>query len=448
MALPVYTYGSIPTDLEFNAFLRPAFNKDETEEEFPGSLRRLRDDALSNDPTQLKPRFEKFENELRVTAGNGLTINYVGGTVILPDSTSQTINAGTLAVPNNSTVIVHVTTTGTIAAAVNPPVTRLDLARVTTVAGAVTTISDLRPRFRILPRADAIKVFGGSGDQGDYILDTTATLSESEYYYRNFTIEATGVLTIPASVRIYCSGDVTIRGTISIGTPILGGGGTGAVIASGTQDIRVHISGSGQGLARGINGGSAYNYTMSPVGSGGAGSFCSGSNHNVSLGEGGAGAGAIVIEAGGTIRVEAGATLSARGGNATIGTVTSSTALNQLTGAGGGSGGLILLKSLIAVIIQGTLDVRGGNGSNAAFSGSDGSQGGGGGGGGQIALIAPTVNTTSSTLQLLGGTAGTNLGSSNFAGGGGGGGFGGRGGATAQNGSVGRLIVRNLKGVA
>ena len=106
---------------------------------------------------------------------------------------------------------------------------------------------------------------------------------------------------------------------------------------------------------------------------------------------GGAGGSAIGLVASETLEVTDNATIRARGGKGTG-------SGSQLT-SGGGSGGAILLRGEY-VIINGTLDVSGGNGGNA----SGGQLGGGGGSGGRIAIYYHrSLDTTNSTLTVSGG---------------------------------------------
>jgi hypothetical protein len=74
-------------------------------------------------------------------------------------------------------------------------------------------------------------------------------------------------------------------------------------------------------------------------------------------------------------------------------------------GAGGSSGGIVILASKVSVINTGSIDVRGGNGGSS----SSDSAAGGGGGGGLIRMIAPIVNSQAggdATINVDGGSAG------------------------------------------
>lgn len=458
MALPTYTFNSIPDDVAFNAFLRPTFDKDEAQEEFPGHLHRLRDDALSNDTTQIKPRFVKFENELKVTASTGLTVTVTSGTAVLLNGTRTAITATSIAVPNGAVSYVYIDESAAVATSTAIPLKGLLLARVTTVSGAITTVEDLRPRYLVQPLFSAVKIFGGSGDQGDYVLSTgTATFDLGQYYFKNFTVAVGTTLTVLGGVEIYCSGNVSIQGTITVSPLIVGGGASNTSFLDNT--FGGGATGSGPGAGSGFTGGSTYSYVLAPHGSGGAQGRIAAGSGTVGrtqgfFAAGGKGGGCLKIEAAGTISVSG--TINCRGGNGGTPTLDIFSSDSRASGAGGGSGGLILLKSLSSITCTNTstLDVRGGNGGNGT-SVALGGVGGGSGGGGYVVLIAPTdrggVNTTGASILLSAGTVGNSTATgtpSGFLAGTGGGGFGGQGGDSGLSGAVGRLVVRNFQSVA
>jgi hypothetical protein len=455
MALPVYTYDSIPSDAEFNAFLRPVFNRDEGQEEFPGSLLRLRDTSLSNDPTQLKPRWETFERTLQVTAGAGLTANYQGGSVTLPSGLSAVLAPGAIAVVNNAVSFVYVNTSGAVETAASLPVISIPLAQITTVAGAITQVIDLRPRFAIQPISAAIKCFGGTGDQGNYTLSGSATFDQGEYYFRNFTINNTATLNVSRAVKIFCSGTCTIAGTVIVSAATTGGS-MGFVAGNTTAPVG-RVTGGGIGGGSG-NPGRTYNFVASPVGSGGSSGIIYPTGLSGDLAyppQGGDGGGAFLVEAAGNIVVSG--SIQVAGTPAVTTSIGVAMGNPRIAGAGGGSGGLISLRSLSSIVISNTaiLDVRGGNGSDGHGpndASNNAACGGCGGGGGQTLLIAPSVNTTGATILLTGGNAGANRSGTPFYGGGAGGSFGGSGGNPGVfpyniSGSAGLLTIRNFRAV-
>lgn len=433
MALPTYQLNSIPTPSEFNAFLRPKFTKKATEEEFPGFLRQLTDDQLSDDLPNVKPQWQGFRDELRVTV-NGLTATYNGGFVeSAKGRIFQTIAPGSIALANNATNFVFVQNGAVVTNTTGFPLICLPLARITTAGGAASVVLDQRPRFREAFRSDAIKVFGGSGDQGPYSQAGADSLTAGEYYFSTFNVANTASIGITGAARIRASVGVTIAGSIIVAPSITGGrsfninAGTTAVGAS---------AGNGPGAGSGTTpGGGTYNYLLGFYGSGGASGLIT--NAVGSPGVGGFGGGGLIVESAGDIIVSG--TITALGGVGGPGTLTSGT--GNISGSGGGSGGLILLSSLTRIVLTSTslLDVSGGNGGAAAAGNAIG---GGGGGGGQVVLIAPVIELNGNIIRN-GGAAGANIGTGGT-GGASGGGFGGNGGAgsTGQPGTAGILVLR------
>lgn len=442
MAKTVFVSGSEVTPEFLNAINNPIFVADP---EYDGELPLISNADLSGVAGQIKPEWEAFRDALKVTAGTGLSANYTGGIVLLPNNTQAAIAPGIIALANDAVNYVFVTDAGAVASATALPLTCFPLAAITTVAGSISgAIADLRPRYRVLPRQNAIKLFGGTGGQGDYTLNSgTATFDQSEYYFKNFTIGATATLTISQCARIFCSGNVTIEGTVTIGQIPSGGKGAFFLLASGQEYGGNNGFGFGGG---GLNsGGSPYPYAIFPAGSGGASGrvLANGGADSGTTPFGGDGGGGLMLECAGTITIANGATIQAKGGNATAFSLIAGTP--SVGGGGGGSGGLILLRSLTAIVVDGTLDVRGGNGSNAYGAGNF--EGGGGGGGGIIALICPSVNTTGADLLLTGGSPGSAVGSGgNGQLQGGGGGFGGQGAAGTIDGVAdsGITIIRSF----
>lgn len=94
----------------------------------------------------------------------------------------------------------------------------------------------------------------------------------------------------------------------------------------------------------------------------------------------------------------------------------------QLSGAGGGSGGVVILDANGACTNEGTIAAYGGFGCD----GINGSTGGGGGGGGIVIIQSRYSSSTLGTIFVQGGAAGISSGLS--IGSGGGGGCGGNGG--------------------
>jgi hypothetical protein len=113
-------------------------------------------------------------------------------------------------------------------------------------------------------------------------------------------------------------------------------------------------------------------------------------------GRGGHGGGAIEIVAANDLTIGSWGKLIARGGD---GEQTSE------GGGGGGSGGAILLTSGTVIVVQGTLDVTGGNGGYGGAN-FETTMAGGGGGGGRIAIFADSITTKEATINIDGGQCG------------------------------------------
>ena len=446
MAKTTFVSGSQVTPAIMNALNNPIFV---TNADDDGEIPKITDADLSDGSDQIKAGWYAFRDGLKVTAGSGLVCNFAAGSVTLPLGTIQAITAGTITmVPgttSTTTNYIWVNTAGSVVTGLTYPTVSLPLASVVTASGAISSITDLRPRFRVQPIASAIKVFGGTGEQGDYTLASgTATLSDGFYYYNNFTVASGATLTISRFAKIHCSGIVTIAGTITV-TVFSGGGGAFATGIAGSATPTIGgLSGSGPGAGVGSGlGSNPYNYAAAPYGSGGASGFFTASAGTGTLSGGGAGGGGLWIEASGAISVTTG-TITARGLNGSAGAVTAGSPI--ISGGGGGSGGLILLSSLVSVTVSAsaTLDVRGGDGSNAV-SGS--ARGGGAGGGGNVVLISPSNNTTGASILRSAGAFGTDIGSG--LGGGDGGSFGGTGGngAIGTGSTTGQLVLRAFRAV-
>jgi hypothetical protein len=447
MTKTTFVAGSQVTPAFLNAINNPVFV---TTADDDGEITKIRDADLDDGSDQIKAGWYAFRDGLKVTAGSGLVCNFAAGSVTLPLGTIQAITAGTITmVPgttSTTTNYIWVNTSGSVVTGLTYPTVALPLASVVTASGAISSITDLRPRFRVQPVASAIKIFGGTGEQGDYNLASgTATFADGFYYYNNFTVANGATLTVSRFARIYCSGTVTIAGTITV-TTFSSGGTTFSTGSASASSNTGGLSGSGPGAGSGSGNGSAtYSYAAAPYGSGGAsGFYSSAAASGGAISSGGAGGGGLWIEAAGAISVTSGV-ITARGGNGTAGSVSSGTP--NISGGGGGSGGLILLSSLVSVTVSASavLDVRGGDGA-AAVSGA--ARGGGAGGGGNIVLISPSNNTTGASILRTAGSNGADSGTPTL-GGGDGGSFGGTGaiGSSGTGSSTGQLVLRAFRAV-
>ena len=440
MSKTTFVNGTVVTSEWLNSIQNLKFD----DQDFNGHYPRITNDDLSNAPGQIKPEYQGFRDTLKISAGTGLSVSCAGGAFTLPDGAIASIAPQAISLANDATNFIYVAENGTLTTASTYPVISLPLARVTTASGSISgAIVDLRPRFQIAAAANAVKVFGGTGGQGDYTLSTTATFDQGYYYFRNFTINAGATLTISKFARIFCSGTATIAGTINVTTISSGG----AAFATGVVGATGGLSGSGPGGGSGSGGvgnGEAYNYAAAAYGSGGAGGYVNNpAGSAATVAAGGRGGGGLWIEA--ALRISVTGTIVATGENGGAGS--QGVGASDISGGGGGSGGLVLLSSLSSCTVASgaTISVRGGNGGNATRGNATG---GGGGGGGQVVLIGPLLNTTGATITLSGGTVGNNAspGASPL-GGGNGGGFGGGGGIGNSNGQIGLLILRNFRAI-
>jgi hypothetical protein len=455
MTKTVFVNGTVVTPEWLNAVNNPQFVEAPDND---GEIARITNEALSNTPGQLKPEWQSFRDALKVSAGTGLSVAYQGGLVRRLNGTQFTLAPGAIAVPNDATSYISVNEADQVVVSPDVPLKGLLLAKVTTAGGAIASIEDLRPRYQISPLGSAIQIFGGSGEQGDFILASGSQTLSGVYSFRNFTLGEAASLNINGIALIRCTGKVEIRGNIIV-TGVIGGG---ASVNGGAYPLMHYPFANGLGLGGGGCQGSlgqAYSWSsgmgLNP-GSGGGGSpvIVGGAPGqaaiSVGASQGGLGGGVLAIQAGGEILVAG--TILANGGNASPSVIfdNSSSLPILLGGGGGGSGGLIYLASLskATLAVSANLQVKGGNGSNGlgAFAGST-SAGGGGGGGGYVVLVAPSLVTSGSTILLSGGLGGAAVGSGGVWRGAQGGSFGGLGGngeSPAQAGGNGQLILNSF----
>lgn len=418
-----------------------------------------------------------FKNALLVSInmGTALSIKWTSG--VIKQSNGRgiiTVPAGNITLPDNQENFIYASDKippTYIGFSDFPPTYRHILAKVTTASGVITNIVDLRNKtlFDIHPRYDRVKLLGGNGAEGDYVLGAgqTANFDEGVYFFDNFTVQSGATLNIVKFAHIYCSGLVTINGVITIGRATSGAGSYATGLNS--QGNVGGFAGAGPGGGSGSNsivqtsnGGTVYNWVLYPAGSGGGSGILSGTEGVGQFGAGGRGGGGLKIEAARSITV--GGTISATGEDGYAGALLPNSLGNvygACSGGGGGSGGLVFLSSGVVINFNSgsSISVKGGNGgdgkdkhlaanSPVANSPPSGSTGGGGGAGGFIILIAPTVNRSLLATDMSGGSGGSN--SPRFSstvpnlGGGEGAGFAGIGGISGSSGSSGKLIVKEF----
>jgi hypothetical protein len=444
-------YSNIVTGSEvapafFNAVKQPIMDGQELDGHGP----KIIDDWLSDDPTAIKAQFGILRNSFAVVAATGRNINVTGGAATLEDNTIVSVADTSLSLPADAISFVWVSQAGVVEFGARLPVRCLPLARVTTLANsiAVNGIVDLRPRFRVGPVPRSLAAFGGAATN-DVVISTN-TVVTSAIRCRNFTLNAGVTLSAPSGlIEIFASGDVNINGIVTVSPPIAGASGFLGVNGNTHYVIE---TGRGPGAGGGTNSPAAptYSWELSPFGSSGASGFAivvSG-NGTLTQSRGGNGGGSIKIFAAGAISISG--QLSARGGNAVAGNSTAGLVL-QLSGAGGGAGGSIVLASLTSVTASAAsqLDVRGGDGASAFTLGAvNPTAGGSGGGGGWIVSRSPLNNFTGATTLLNGGAFGATVPSGVAAvAGGGGGTFAGQGGPSSNvvtAGAIGQTFFDNI----
>lgn len=386
-----------------------------------GHFAKVADADLSDAAGAIKDRVAKNELNLKVTAGTGLNANFTAGQAIY-GTTIFTIGASSIALTASSANYVYVDIGGVIrASTAAPPTVRALLAIVSTNTTGVITVIDEREGYKIeviKPLATTLQNFGGKGGQGAKVMTASETLPSGEYYYTDFTVPLGVTCFVDKLAYIYCSGSVSILGTINVNPA-----STGGLVAS------VNINGAylspGQGLGAGISerlANGSYHYKASPVGSGGSsgsltGASLSGQNEYNITNAGGSGGGGLIIEAANNITVGASAVINADGidGQSWVNISIGGSQKAKCGGSGGGSGGHIQLKALQNLIVAGTLRCVGGKGGDGSLTVSNGddvlAESGSGGGGGWIVLFSNNVNTTGSTLLVTGGAIATQPGS-------------------------------------
>jgi hypothetical protein len=308
MVLPTYTLNTIVPPEDFNAFLRPKFNKNATEEESPGNLRRLTDDALANEAGNIKPQWQGFRDELAVFAGSGLSVNYSGGVAYSTNYQPLLVAPGQIAVANNAESFIFVDNTGVVRSSTRAPRTAFRMALVTAVGGTITAIADRRRRFQVAPPFSHLRVLGGNAESSDYDLSGSDTLS-GKRTFRSFRLRSTAALTVRQFLHLEVAEDLVIDtgATVTI-TPYAPGGqgysGVNAALIGGfpgvgpgtsTLNLPTEIYEDLDWYPCGSGAGSGYGGTVSATSSDSA--------NFIRLASGGPGGGGILIECGGTVTI-------------------------------------------------------------------------------------------------------------------------------------------------
>lgn len=371
---------------------------------------KIPDDWLSDDPEMVKDWVYQMVDPFKVSVVSGTTCKHLAGFLILADGSRISVAERTFAVNADGLTYIAYDAEGNFYVGSNPPVVRALLAVTTSNTGIVTSVIDTRfPGYRhVFPKANSIKSFGGVSNVDE--VATGSSIYSGYYYFRDFTVPVSTTCQVDQFARIFCSGNVDIQGTIIV-NPVNNGA------APNTYYVNTNSQGNMPGSGLGAQGDS-YNWALQPFGSGGGigeiassvtgaggtpGGILAGGLANLGDG-GGNGGGGLWIEAAGTITVGGGIFADGQDGNPVTGTQDVA-----IVGNGGGSGGTIILTSLVSIDTAASADfyARGGDGGDSYISPStavDWETGGGfGGGGGQVVLMAPVVNTHISTAFELDG---------------------------------------------
>lgn len=431
-----------------------------------GHHARLVDSDFSDGASAIKARFNGFEGRLKVTKVSGTTVAYAAGTVRDFSGDPVTIAAGTITLPDNTAdQFVFVNQVGVVTRSVVRPNRWVPMAKLSTSGGQIPgAIQDMRTSDSIAPRAEIIQLFGSQGEEGAFVAANNQVLS-GEHWYSSFTVPAGVTLNVKSYTLLNVSGDVNIAGTVIGIVPDNGGASFGFGLRA--MD---YLGGRGAGLGGGhthnTSSPEAYSYTTQASSSGGGGGFMriygpvnyNGNTAQARSGKGGSGGAAFQLFAAGTVTITG--TMNFNGVNGADPVITDAPANSTVIigGAGGGSGGLIEIRSTRSIVVSAaaTILVKGGNG-GAGYSWNVGPilgttntlvAGGGGGGGGYFVLVAPTVNTSGATTIISGGTRGSNVGQNSGIGSSSGGSFGGEGGVgsgiSTGDGQTGQFVIRTL----
>lgn len=145
MAKTVFGYATRVLNTWFNAMQDIRFDDLDQDGHYP----RLADDALSNAPGNIKPRFNSFVESLNVVPGNGaFEVRVIAGVVTLPDGQTRAIPTTTLTMSPNSLSLVYVNAAGELEVSNSAPATGVLLAKVETDGSDINgEVVDLRPRI-------------------------------------------------------------------------------------------------------------------------------------------------------------------------------------------------------------------------------------------------------------------------------------------------------------
>lgn len=269
----------------------------------------------------------------------------------------------------------------------------------------------LLTRETLLRRADQVgSGLYGDGSDGDVTISGTVTLTRDMYY--DTLIVPSGAILQPGGCRIYCrtkcdiQAGAIVRNNGGNAALSVGGGATTAVTLAASR-AGPSISGGGAGaqptLLSNSLGGNGGNSGAGSSGAGATGGVATAPTlANGALRHGSALAMGLFVGTGGLTQVGVGGGGASGGGDGTFN-----------GGGGGGGGGPIHIVARV-LIVNGTLECRGGNGGNGSASTTGGCGGGGGGGGGVFMalydVLAGANSAFSAATNCPGGNGGTKTG--------------------------------------
>ena len=249
---------------------------------------------------------------------------------------------------------------------------------------------------------------------------TNGQILSGEINCNNFTISAGVTVTIQGSVSIRATGNAIVAGTVNgDGSGVYGPSGFSTEMYQGMTTSP--LPGGNVGGGAGSVGGNKYSASVSLAGSsgsGGIGQWLVAGNAPCLTAAGGNSGASFLLRAS-TINLTGVINCNGQQGQSYY------VFPCPVSGAGGGSGGTVILDADGACVNSGSISANGGAGSNGYGLGV---LGGGGGGGGQIIVQSRFSTATLGTVSVAGGVAGTQAAGPYTASGGAGGGNGGLGG--------------------
>lgn len=408
----VFNNGSVVSTNFLNAIQNLQFNKNPGEVLSDGEYYRLGNSSLLNQPGHIVYDFYNSQNEfLAVPTGSGLQIGVRAGRAVRGSGLAIDVPYTTINAIDNKLSYIYLDADGIVAIDTLLPGTFVyPIARVVAANGAITALSDIRPKHQIGHLPDITKVLGGTGDEGDFNSTGTHVFDKGIYYFDNFILNGGHHIIIERFARIHVARNCFLNGFVTVNPNTRGGSGVGTGTIQGLNIGKFSGNGAGGG---GSTIGNSYNWQVSPVGSGGSSGIVTADGQStgspVIIPSGGTGGGGVIFEVAENLNVWG--VVNANGTNGEDGQGTGSYSLSA--GGGGGSGGTLVFIAgeRITTQPQTVISARGGNGGRGNRTpGTVGkAAGGAGGGAGQVVMIAPNFTLDpSTTYNLTGGVEGVN----------------------------------------